>query len=309
MPLIDAIVRRTWHPKAPKGSSTCAAKSSTVYDRADSGSGMSPTDKSCDGADSRPSTRASSGGGLSRGNTKASSRGDSPSGSPGSAPCGRLPDFSLPGVALAAAEHSPVIRCVGKVKHNVVSAQSKQVQPMAISDFDIVTTLGNGFMGSVRLVKLKDGHDPTPFALKVMPKIVVVKKKQVVHTRQEKELLGQMNHPFIVKLFRSFQDDANLYLLMEFVNGGELFSVLQGGKRFENDGAKFYAAEITLALGHIHGMTVAYRDNWRTSSSTPAATRSWSTSDSPRSSATVRSRCAGPQTIWRQRSFRGRATT
>jgi len=82
----------------------------------------------------------------------------------------------------------------------------------------------------------------------------------VIHTRQEKELLNQMNHPFIVKLFRSFQDEANLYLLMEFVNGGELFSVLQGGKRFQNDGAKFYAAEITLALGHIHGMTVAYRD-------------------------------------------------
>jgi len=135
-----------------------------------------------------------------------------------------------------------------------------EVKTVSLSDFDLITTVGTGFISTVRLVKLAGGDDPTPFALKIMPKSLVVKKNQIKHTRQEKEVLGQMNHPFIVKLFRSFQDDANLYLLMEFVNGGELFSVLQGGKRFQNDGAKFYAAEIVLAIGHIHGMTVAYRD-------------------------------------------------
>jgi protein kinase A len=130
----------------------------------------------------------------------------------------------------------------------------------ALRDFNIVATLGIGFIGSVRLVKLASGRDSTPFALKIMKKSAVVKKRQVKHTKQERELLSQMDHPFIVKLLGTFQDEANLYMLMEFVNGGELFSVVRDGKRIQNDGAKFYAAEITLALGHIHSNSIAYRD-------------------------------------------------
>jgi protein kinase A len=202
----------------------------------------------------------------------ATAKASSTGGFSSSAPCGRLQDFSLPGTAFVAGESSPpellrpepgttVIRGAGRVRLAPASEQSgAKTKAVELSDFDIIRTVGNGFISTVRLSKLASGDDPTPFALKVMEKSLVVKKKQVAHTRQEKELLREMNHPFIVKLFRSWQDDANLYLLMEFVNGGELFSVLEGGKRFQNDGAKFYAAEITLALGHIHSMTVAYRD-------------------------------------------------
>jgi protein kinase A len=120
--------------------------------------------------------------------------------------------------------------------------------------------VGRGFMGSVSLVKRATGEDPTPFALKTMKKSAVLRKRQVVHTRQEKELLSQVDHPFIVKLLATFQDEANLYMLMEFVNGGELFSVVRSGKRFQNRGAKFYATEIILACGHIHSKNIAYRD-------------------------------------------------
>lgn len=129
-----------------------------------------------------------------------------------------------------------------------------------LSDFQLIKTLGSGFIGSVRLVRLASGNDATPFALKIMKKSVVLKKDQVDHVLQEKQLLGQVDHPFIVKMLASFQDDANLYMLMEYVSGGELFSAIRDGKRFKNEGAKFYAAEVTLALGHCHASFIAYRD-------------------------------------------------
>jgi serine/threonine protein kinase len=131
---------------------------------------------------------------------------------------------------------------------------------LALKDFNIMKTVGKGFLGSVRVVQLANGSDSTPFALKVMKKSVVVRKKQVNHTMQERHLLGQVDNPFIVKLRAAFQDSANLYLLMEFVNGGELFTAIRNGWRFKNDGAKFYASEIALALGHCHSKSIAYRD-------------------------------------------------
>ncbi|CAK0858221.1 unnamed protein product [Prorocentrum cordatum] len=115
-------------------------------------------------------------------------------------------------------------------------------------------------MGSVRLVRRAGGGDPAPLALKVMKKSVVLRKRQVVHTRQEKELHGQLDHPLIVKLLGTFQDEANLFMLMEFVDGGELFAVLRSVKMFQNAAAKFYATEIILALGHIHSKSIAHRD-------------------------------------------------
>jgi serine/threonine protein kinase len=152
-------------------------------------------------------------------------------------------------------------RCSSQCLAGCDSALSEAVpRAWALSEFSVIKTVGKGFMGSVRLVKLASGRDPTPFALKIMNKSVVVRKNQVAHTRQEKELLSQLDHPFIVKLLSTFQDEANLYMLMEFVNGGELFSVVRCGKRLQNDGAKFYAVEIILALGHIHSKMIAFRD-------------------------------------------------
>jgi serine/threonine protein kinase len=140
------------------------------------------------------------------------------------------------------------------------NGQEAASRSSGLSDFKLIKTLGVGFIGSVRLVNLANGNDGTPFALKIMKKSVVLKKEQVDHVLQEKQLLSQVGHPFIVKMLASFQDDANLYMLMEYVNGGELFSAIRNGKRFKNEGAKFYAAEVTLALGHCHASCIAYRD-------------------------------------------------
>ncbi|CAK0865453.1 unnamed protein product [Prorocentrum cordatum] len=147
---------------------------------------------------------------------------------------------------------------------SVVDIRSKDQEAASrssrLSDFELILTLGVGFIGSVRLVRLANSSGETPFALKVMSKRAVLKKEQVDHVLQEKQLLGQVDHPFIVNLLTVFQDDANLYMLMEYVNGGELFSAIRNGKRFNNEGAQFYAAEVALALAHCHASFIAYRD-------------------------------------------------
>ena len=84
--------------------------------------------------------------------------------------------------------------------------------------------------------------------------------KQVDHVKTEKKILEELNHPFIVNLFGAFQDDKNLYLLLEYVIGGEFFSHLRKAGRFPNDTAKFYAAQITLVFEHLHSMMILYRD-------------------------------------------------
>ena len=76
----------------------------------------------------------------------------------------------------------------------------------------------------------------------------------------EREILEKFDHPFIMKLQFAFQDEYNLYLIMEFVNGGELFHHLKKDGRFNEKRAKFYVAELTLALEYLHEQGVVYRD-------------------------------------------------
>jgi len=88
----------------------------------------------------------------------------------------------------------------------------------------------------------------------------IIRLKQVEHIKAEKNILTAISHPFIVNLFASFQDENNLYMLMEYVIGGELFSQLRKVGRFSNDTSKFYAAEIVLAMEYLHEKNIVYRD-------------------------------------------------
>jgi serine/threonine protein kinase len=76
----------------------------------------------------------------------------------------------------------------------------------------------------------------------------------------EREILEKFDHPFIMKLQFAFQDDFSLYLIMEFVNGGELFHHLKQAGKFSENRARFYAAELALALEYLHSQGVVYRD-------------------------------------------------
>jgi len=128
----------------------------------------------------------------------------------------------------------------------------------SLTDFQIQRTLGTGSFGRVHLVQSK--HNQRFYAVKVLKKAQVVKMKQVEHTNDERRMLQQVKHPFLITLWGTFQDSKNLYMVMDFVEGGELFSLLRKSQRFPNPVAKFYAAEVTLALDYLHSHNIIYRD-------------------------------------------------
>ena len=89
----------------------------------------------------------------------------------------------------------------------------------------MLRTLGTGSFGRVHLVQSR--HNQRFYAVKVLKKAQVVKMKQVEHTNDERRMLGEVKHPFLVTLWGTFQDPRNLYMVMDFVEGGELFSLLR----------------------------------------------------------------------------------
>jgi protein kinase A len=94
-----------------------------------------------------------------------------------------------------------------------------------LTDFEILRTLGTGSFGRVHLVQSK--HNQRYYAVKVLKKHQVVKMKQVEHTNDERRMLQEVKHPFLITLWGTFQDPRNLYMVMDFVEGGELFSLLR----------------------------------------------------------------------------------
>lgn len=94
-----------------------------------------------------------------------------------------------------------------------------------LQDFTIQRTLGTGSFGRVHLVQSK--HNQRFYAIKVLKKAQVVKMKQVEHTNDERRMLSKVKHPFLITLWGTFQDSKNLYMVMDFVEGGELFSLLR----------------------------------------------------------------------------------
>ncbi|CAK1364859.1 unnamed protein product [Cercospora beticola] len=127
-----------------------------------------------------------------------------------------------------------------------------------LQDFVINRTLGTGSFGRVHLVQSK--HNQRFYAVKVLKKAQVVKMKQIEHTNDERKMLQRCRHPFLITLWGTWQDSKNLYMVMDFIEGGELFSLLRKSQRFPNPVAKFYAAEVTLALEYLHSMDIIYRD-------------------------------------------------
>jgi serine/threonine protein kinase len=127
-----------------------------------------------------------------------------------------------------------------------------------LADFTISRTLGTGSFGRVHLVQSK--HNQRFYAVKVLKKQQVVKMKQVEHTNDERKMLQRCRFPFLITLWGTWQDSKNLYMVMDFIEGGELFSLLRKSQRFPNPVAKFYAAEVTLALDYLHSMNIIYRD-------------------------------------------------
>ena len=100
-----------------------------------------------------------------------------------------------------------------------------KLKKLKVEDLEIRNTLGTGSFGRVHLVKYK----PTGkhYAMKVLKKNEIIKLRQVEHTMNEKQILEQLDFPFLVKILGTFQDSNNLYLVLEYVQGGELFTYLR----------------------------------------------------------------------------------
>lgn len=132
---------------------------------------------------------------------------------------------------------------------------------MSVNDFDLLSVVGKGAYGKVFLAKKKHGRNAgRVYAMKVLRKQDVFKKKQVEHTKSEQRILKHIEHPFVVRLRYAFQNHHKLYLVMDYYSGGSLFVHLRKTKRFPEERAKFYAAELVLSLAHLHYMHIMYRD-------------------------------------------------
>jgi protein kinase A len=132
-----------------------------------------------------------------------------------------------------------------------------------MSDFMFLRTLGTGSFGRVHLVR--STHNARHYAIKVLVKERVVRLKQVEHTNSERAMLERVGslggrHPFLINLWGTFADSRHLFLVLDFVPGGELFSLLRRSRRFPEAVAKFFAAEIALAIDFLHANQIAYRD-------------------------------------------------
>ncbi|KAI9345005.1 kinase-like domain-containing protein [Obelidium mucronatum] len=128
-----------------------------------------------------------------------------------------------------------------------------------LDDFHIVRRVGRGGFAIVFLVRMKQSTGRY-FALKAIRKAEVVKLKQEKQIVNEKEILIRMKHNFIVELFHTFQDTHYLYMIMEYIDGGDLFSYLRKVQKFGDEDSKFYAAEVLMSLQYLHGENVIFRD-------------------------------------------------
>ncbi|EME79533.1 uncharacterized protein MYCFIDRAFT_57555 [Pseudocercospora fijiensis CIRAD86] len=145
----------------------------------------------------------------------------------------------------------------GSIRIGVKFVENRQ-RSLKVEDFELLKVVGKGSFGKVMQVMKKDTN--RIYALKTIRKQHIISRSEVAHTLAERSVLAQINNPFIVPLKFSFQSPDKLYLVLAFVNGGELFHHLQKEQRFDINRSRFYAAELLCALECLHGFGVIYRD-------------------------------------------------
>eukprot|EP00073_Rattus_norvegicus_P042307 XP_017444186.1 PREDICTED: ribosomal protein S6 kinase alpha-2 isoform X1 [Rattus norvegicus] len=149
----------------------------------------------------------------------------------------------------------------GIVKEIDISSHVKEgFEKADPSQFELLKVLGQGSYGKVFLVRKVTGSDAGQlYAMKVLKK-ATLKVRDRVRSKMERDILAEVNHPFIVKLHYAFQTEGKLYLILDFLRGGDLFTRLSKEVMFTEEDVKFYLAELALALDHLHGLGIIYRD-------------------------------------------------
>ena len=149
-----------------------------------------------------------------------------------------------------------------KIKEEILHKEGenlrKKRQKISIFDFVPIKIIGKGAFGEVRICKYIPTGDVV--AIKKMKKEEMHKKNQVLHVRAERDVLSQAKNQWIVELKFSFQDQKYLYLGMEFLPGGDLMTLLMARDILPEEDAKFYAAEMVLAIESVHEMNCIHRD-------------------------------------------------
>ena len=131
---------------------------------------------------------------------------------------------------------------------------------ISTDDFEPLAVIGKGAYGEVRLVRMKDRQTRTLYAFKSMVKEAMIVKNQVGHVRAERDILTESDNPWIVTLHYSFQDDRNLYMVMDFLPGGDLMALLMKEDTFPEEVTLFYIAELVEAVSYVHSLGYIHRD-------------------------------------------------
>ncbi|KAL2517901.1 AGC kinase family protein [Abeliophyllum distichum] len=129
---------------------------------------------------------------------------------------------------------------------------------ICVDDFELLTIIGRGAYGEVRLCREKKSGNI--YAMKKLKKSEMLSRGQVEHVRAERNLLAEVASHFIVKLYYSFQDDEHLYLIMEYLPGGDMMTLLMREDTLSESVAKFYIAQSVLAIESIHKHNYIHRD-------------------------------------------------
>jgi len=140
------------------------------------------------------------------------------------------------------------------------NGEKSQCQKVSCTDFQIERELGKGAFGRVYLVTKKDKKSKF-YAMKVIRKTAIIENNLKENIVLEKNILQTNHHPFIVTLYYAFQNAKSIYLVMEYLSGGDIFNLLRRQKKFTEDTARFYLAEVCLAVDYLHReMNLIYRD-------------------------------------------------
>ncbi|KAJ4893295.1 3-phosphoinositide-dependent protein kinase 2 [Raphanus sativus] len=147
----------------------------------------------------------------------------------------------------------------GSISRSKSFAFKAPQENFTIQDFELDKIYGVGsYSKVVRAKKKKDGGGV--YALKIMDKKFITKENKTAYVKLERIVLDQLDHPGIVKLFFTFQDNFSLYMALESCEGGELFDQITRKGRLSEEEARFYGAEVVDALEYIHTMGLIHRD-------------------------------------------------
>jgi hypothetical protein len=156
-------------------------------------------------------------------------------------------------------EKTPTMTTTAAVPIQTPVAAKKK---LSRDDFESLAIIGRGAFGEVRLVRRKGSEDRAIYAMKSMVKENMINKNQVSHIRAERNILTEAGaeNPWIVTLHYSFQDVKNLYMVMEFLPGGDLMGLLIKKDTFTEKDTRQYIAEIAMAIASVHSLGYIHRD-------------------------------------------------